>query len=261
MPGPVRTKKASAQRYSLWCGCYQTKLAAQLLADRARRRALGLLQLAATAQPVRLHKHFRETPPPARLPGPPPPRLAADLRLTNLGKLIGKSLALHGHPCPRRRPAAGSSERCVPLSRRCRRCDRGFSGRDGGLLAPGWLTLAACDGSAYLGLRPPCNGSASACGPCLGGSSGRGIGAKAPACRIHCRPVPACCWIRSAGRGACWRLQRPKAELPADRQLCPRPSRPICPNLGAACLACGGWCDPRRRGSNQPQSERTDSHL
>lgn len=72
LPGPVRTKKASAQRYSLWCGCYQTKLAAQLLADRARRRGLGLLQLAATAQPVRLHKHFRETPPQARLPGPPP---------------------------------------------------------------------------------------------------------------------------------------------------------------------------------------------
>ncbi len=38
------------------------------------------------------------------------------------------------------------------------------------------------------GLRLPRNGSASACGPCLGGSSGRGIGARAPACLLH--PLP-----------------------------------------------------------------------
>ena len=42
-------------------------------------------------------------------------------------------------------------------------------------------------------------------------------------CFEHCRPVPACGWIRPARRGPCWRLQRPEADLPADRQLCPRP--------------------------------------
>jgi hypothetical protein len=44
-----------------------------------------------------------------------------------------------------------------------------------------------------------------------------------PACRFHCRPVPACRWIRPARRGPCWRLQRPEAHMPADRQLYPRP--------------------------------------
>jgi len=43
-----------------------------------------------------------------------------------------------------------------------------------------------------------------------------------PSCRIDFRPVPACCWIRPAGRGPCWRLERPEADLPADRQFYPR---------------------------------------
>jgi hypothetical protein len=44
-----------------------------------------------------------------------------------------------------------------------------------------------------------------------------------PAYRFHYRSVPACCWIRPARRGPCWRLQRPEAHMPADRQLRPRP--------------------------------------
>ena len=49
-------------------------VAAQLLADRARRRALGLLQLAAAAPPVRLGEPCRGTPAPAPpMPGPADP--------------------------------------------------------------------------------------------------------------------------------------------------------------------------------------------
>ena len=50
-------------------------MAAQLLADRARRRALGLLQLAAAAPPVRLGEPCSSTPAPA----PPMPTPADDL--------------------------------------------------------------------------------------------------------------------------------------------------------------------------------------
>ena len=39
----------------------------------------------------------------------------------------------------------------------------------------------------------------------------------------HGRPVAACCWIRSARLGPCWRLQRTEAHLAADRQLCKGP--------------------------------------
>ncbi len=48
---------------------------AQLLADRARRRALGLLELAAAASPVRLGEPCSSTPTPA----PPMPTPADDL--------------------------------------------------------------------------------------------------------------------------------------------------------------------------------------
>lgn len=53
------------------------------------------------------------------------------------------------------------------------------------------------------GLRPRRNGSSS----------------HPPASRLHGCPISACGWIR----GACWQLQRPEADLSADRQLRPRP--------------------------------------
>ena len=51
-------------------------VAAQLLADRARRRALGLLQQAAAAAPVRLREPCSSTPAPP-MPEPSPAQLAA----------------------------------------------------------------------------------------------------------------------------------------------------------------------------------------
>ena len=74
------------------------------------------------------------------------------------------------------------------------------------------------------GLRVPRIGSASQSGLCLEVFSGRGIGAWHPAAyRFHSGAVYAWGLIRPVRRGPCWRLQRPEADLPADRQLCPRP--------------------------------------
>ena len=53
------------------------------------------------------------------------------------------------------------------------------------------------------GLRLQRNGSGSACGLCLGGSSGRGIGARAPARLLHLLPpcfCPPCCRVGFGGR-------------------------------------------------------------
>lgn len=73
-------------------------VAAQLLADRARRRALGLLQLAAAAPPVRLGEPYSSTPTPA----PPMPTPADDL-----AQLLAAVLAYRPQPWawPRPRPA------------------------------------------------------------------------------------------------------------------------------------------------------------
>jgi hypothetical protein len=72
-------------------------VAAQLLADRARRRALGLLQLAAAAPPVRLREPCNSTPTPA----PPMPTPADDL-----APLLAAGLAYRPQPWawPRPRP-------------------------------------------------------------------------------------------------------------------------------------------------------------
>jgi hypothetical protein len=59
--------------------------------------------------------------------------------------------------CPSRcrpLPAAGGGDRCGPLASRCRRSDRGFLGRGGGLLAPGWLTEPVRLGEPWRGA--PC---------------------------------------------------------------------------------------------------------
>jgi hypothetical protein len=73
-------------------------VAAQLLADRARRRALGLLQLAAAAPPVRLGEPCSSTPAPA----PPMPTPADDL-----AQLLAAVLTYRPQPWawPRPRPA------------------------------------------------------------------------------------------------------------------------------------------------------------
>jgi hypothetical protein len=73
-------------------------VAAQLLADRARRRALGLLQLAAAAPPVRPWKPCSSTP----TPSPPMAGPTADL-----AQLLAAVLAYRPQPWawPRPRPA------------------------------------------------------------------------------------------------------------------------------------------------------------
>ena len=73
-------------------------VAAELLADRARRRALGLLQLAAAAPPVRLREPCSSTPAAA----PPMPTPANDL-----AQLLAAVLTHHPQPraWPRPRPA------------------------------------------------------------------------------------------------------------------------------------------------------------
>ena len=63
--------------------------------------------------------------------------------------------------------------------------------------------LSACDQSAYLELKPPRNRGGSACGPCLGGSSGRGIGAMAPGLP---HPLPPLSRLRLAPQGRPWPL-------------------------------------------------------
>ena len=72
-------------------------VAAQLLADRARRRALGLLQMAAAAPPVRLREPCNSTPTAA----PPMPAPADDL-----AQLLAAVLAYRPQPraWPRPRP-------------------------------------------------------------------------------------------------------------------------------------------------------------
>ena len=72
-------------------------MAAQLLADRARRQALGLLQLAAAAPPVRLGEPCSSTPTPA----PPMPTPADDP-----AQLLAVLLAYRPQPWawPRPRP-------------------------------------------------------------------------------------------------------------------------------------------------------------
>jgi hypothetical protein len=74
-------------------------VAAQLLADRARRRALGLLQLAAAAPPVRLREPCSSTPAAA----PPMPTPATDAELAQLWAVL---LAYRRQPraWPRPRP-------------------------------------------------------------------------------------------------------------------------------------------------------------
>ena len=73
-------------------------MAAQLLAARARRRALGLLELAAAAPPVRLGEPCSSAPTPA----PPMPAPAAD----ELAQLLAAVLAYCPQPWawPRPRP-------------------------------------------------------------------------------------------------------------------------------------------------------------
>ena len=74
-------------------------VAAQLLADRARRRALGLLQLAAAAPPVRLGEPCSSSTP---TPAPPMPTPADPL-----AQLLAAVLAYRPQPraWPRPRPA------------------------------------------------------------------------------------------------------------------------------------------------------------
>ena len=76
------------------------------------------------------------------------------------------------------------------------------------------------------GLRLQRNGSGSACGLCLGGSSGRGIGARAPARLLH--PLP------------------PRSRLLLDP---PRPPRPL-----LAATAAGSWPAGRSAAMPAPRS-------
>jgi len=75
-------------------------VAAQLLADRARRRALGLLQLAAAAPPVRLREPCSSTPTTAR-------RMATDARqlAALLDAVFAQGPARHRPGILRPRPA------------------------------------------------------------------------------------------------------------------------------------------------------------
>jgi len=75
-------------------------VAAQLLADRARRRALGLLQLAAAAAPVRLREPCSSTPTPA-----PPMPTPADPLAQLLAAVFARGPARHRPGILRPRPA------------------------------------------------------------------------------------------------------------------------------------------------------------